>query len=290
MTQSDTLSPADLRTRLSDLVKTCDPTASTDFSRVPFQGNQVANLGSFDLEIQKDKKDPDANKIADYIRNKGELKNIVGLMNQTINIPYNIHVVTTSTNVGPIYNSDNKAINLDYQLMEIIFALYDQYYPKQSPENRLHYFNNVGRFLLYHELGHALIDAYHLPVLGQQEDAADALGAIIALNYIKNGYHVLLDAADFFSLMEKTAASKENAFWDEHALNKQRYYRLLCFAYGHNPKEVQASITKHHQTQLNEFIKERGDYCKEDYDTVYHDWMGFLKPYFKILPTQAQGQ
>lgn len=285
--QSDTLSPSILRTRMAALVKKCDSNASAEFTKVLFQEHKLLNRGTFDLEIKKDK-ESDANDIANYLRNKGQLKTIVSLMNQTINIPYPIHIVTTSAEMGPVYIPENKTIKLDYQLMEIILALYTQAYPKQSKENRFHYFNNVNRFLLYHELGHALIDAYHLPVLGQQEDAADALGAIISLNYNKRGYHILLDAADFFSLMEKAAPSSENNFWDEHSLNKQRYYRLLCFAYGSNPKEVREKIIKNYQNQLKSFLNERADYCKDDYQTTYGAWMVFLKPYFKILPNQPK--
>ena len=39
----------------------------------------------------------------------------------------------------------------------------------------------VGNVLstFYHELGHAMIDVMHLPVLGQEEDAADILSVIL---------------------------------------------------------------------------------------------------------------
>ena len=36
-------------------------------------------------------------------------------------------------------------------------------------------------FILYHELGHALIDQLGLPVLGREEDAADNLASIMMI-------------------------------------------------------------------------------------------------------------
>jgi hypothetical protein len=200
-------------------------------------------------------------------------------MNQNIKIPTNVPIIVTKTDRGPYYNRDTNTIYLDYQLMSIILLLYDRSYPNNSPENRWHYFNNVTRFLLYHELGHALIDLYHLPVLGQEEDGADALGAIISLNYLKRGYHVLLDSADFFNLMENAVGTEKSDFWDEHALNKQRYYRLLCYAYGKYPKQVTEKVHEYYQRDLDTFIQDRSDYCLGEYDNAYQAWMGFLTPY-----------
>src|SRR5688500_14135049 len=36
-------------------------------------------------------------------------------------------------------------------------------------------------FILYHELGHALIDLLNLPVLGREEDAADNLASVMMI-------------------------------------------------------------------------------------------------------------
>jgi hypothetical protein len=137
---------------------------------------------------------------------------------------------------------------------------------------------------LYHELGHALIDAYHLPVLGQEEDAADALSAVISLKYLPQGYQVLVDAADFFNLLDKVIGTDSSSYWDEHDLNKQRYYRLLCFAYGKFPKQVEQKIKYYYQSALNTFIEERSDYCHYGYNDIYFSWMLLLQPYLKPVP------
>ena len=142
--------------------------------------------------------------------------------------------------------------------------------------------NNVIRFSLYHELGHALIDAYHIPVLGQEEDAADALGAILSLNYLKRGYHVVLDTADFWRLLDTLPGrSDDRAFWNEHALDKQRYYHLLCYADGKYPADVKRKVKQYYGTELDEFLKDREAYCDMEYNDTYNSWMGILKPYLK---------
>ena len=78
---------------------------------------------------------------------------------------------------------------------------------------------------------------------------------------------------------DKLAGTQASLYWDEHSLNKQRYYRLLCFAYGNDPKNVEQKIKYYYGSGLNEFIKDRSDYCHDEFNTTYSAWMGLLKPY-----------
>lgn len=282
----DNLSPKELRFRSLALVKTCDPSAKLTNSQFIALNElaraqatrQISAKGRFILEI-KDDSNPDYNDIAKYLRKDGRLTEIVAALNQTIKIPYDIKIVTQTTGQGPYYINKDKTIYLDYQLMALVPKLYDKFHPKGSAENRHHYINNVNRFFLYHELGHALIDAYHLPVLGQEEDGADALSAVLSLTYLPKGFQVLVDSADFFLAFDKVAGTEAYAYWDEHSLNKQRYYHLLCFAYGKDPKNVEQKIKYYYGSGLNEFIKARADYCHDEFNTTYTAWMGLLKPY-----------
>ncbi|MEO7221025.1 MAG: DUF4344 domain-containing metallopeptidase, partial [Devosia sp.] len=54
-------------------------------------------------------------------------------------------------------------------------------------------------FTLYHEAGHLLVGELGLPVLGKEEDAADALAVILILKYTDDEierFNTLIDAAD----------------------------------------------------------------------------------------------
>ncbi len=93
----------------------------------------------------------------------------------------------------------------------------------------------------YHELGHALVDTLQLPVLGREEDAADTLSALLihdlweeeaAANMV---YHT---AGAFLAYAaEAEAGGYDLPYWDEHSLDMQRYYNLICLFYGANPDE-----------------------------------------------------
>lgn len=284
----DTLTPQIIRARSLSLVKKCDPTstltseqfANIEKSLVRQEAITVSDKGKFILEI-KDDPNPEYQKIADYLREYKGLNTIVEAMNNTLKIPYDIRIVTTTTGKGPYYTYAEKTIWMDYELMSIVLMLFDKYHPNESKENRDHYLNNLNRFLLYHELGHALIDAYQLPVLGQEEDGADALGAVISLKYIPLGYHVLVDAADFFKLLGQLVDEGESSYWDEHDLNEQRYYRLLCYAYGKTPDQTYKKVKHYYKSSLDTFIEERSEFCVDTYKSTYQDWMKLLKPYLK---------
>jgi len=281
-------SPQLIRARTLFLVKKCDPTSTltseqfaTIEKSIPNQeAMPVSDKGKFILEI-KDDLNPKYQKIADYLREYGGFNTTVKAMNNTLKIPYDIRIVTTITGREPYYTYDDKTIWMDYGLMAIVLALFDKYHPHGSKETRDHYLNNLNRFLLFHELGHALIDAYNLPVLGQEEDGADALGAVLSLKYIPLGYHVLIDAADFFKLLDHVVEKGESSYWDEHDLNEQRYYRLLCYAYGKSPDATQKKIKHYYKSALDAFIKERAEFCVDIYENTYQDWMRLLKPYLK---------
>lgn len=62
------------------------------------------------------------------------------------------------------------------------------------------------------------------------------------LHYFKNGPQILLDNTEYFDNAREAGACEENQYWDEHALNEQRYYRLLCYAYAKSPEYIEKQL------------------------------------------------
>ncbi len=100
-------------------------------------------------------------------------------------------------------------------------------------------------FVLLHELAHVVIGELKVPVLGPEEDAADYLAATALLNTTRNdpvSYQrastYLLAAAEGlrFSWAAGTARSAEQPYWNNHSLNIQRFYSIVCLLYGNDPK------------------------------------------------------
>ena len=145
---------------------------------------------------------------------KGTFKRIVKALNESLVIPYDIHIVMTNSTMGPFYSPSKKTITLDYNDERWSAEQYDANYPDSDKETRDFYLNNINLFSLYHELGHALIDAYNIPMVGLEEDAADNLASVMILYYFNEGPQILLDNADYFDHAREASASQENQYWD----------------------------------------------------------------------------
>jgi hypothetical protein len=129
---------------------------------------------------------------------------------------------------------------------------------------------------LFHELGHALVTMYEIPVLGKEEDAVDGLADVLLIEYVENGREMAISAADLFDLeSEDRVELSEEDFSDEHSLDLQRFYNTLCHVYGSDPETYKALPE---ETGLAD---DRTDSCVEEYNLLYNDWLALLKPYMK---------
>ena len=119
--------------------------------------------------------------------------------------------------------------------------------------------------IVYHEMGHALIDILNLPVFGQEEDAADVLSVLLIHDLYEEeaAAGIIYDAAFGF-----LGESQENepALWDVHGPDLQRYYTMICLFYGANP-DARAALAE--ELQLPE---ERAETCVEEFELAYDSW------------------
>jgi hypothetical protein len=133
-------------------------------------------------------------------------------------------------------------------------------------------------FVLLHELGHAAITQMGLPVLGKMEDAADSFAAV---RLIKVGSsfsnRVLTEAAEGWFLADRrdTKSGDKVAFYDEHGLNQQRAYQIVCYMVGSDDEKFKALAA---EVKLPE---ERQDSCAGDYSNAAYSWDLLLKPHLR---------
>ncbi|WP_300036000.1 DUF4344 domain-containing metallopeptidase [uncultured Roseobacter sp.] len=119
--------------------------------------------------------------------------------------------------------------------------------------------------ILYHEMGHALIDLLALPVFGQEEDAADVLSVLLIHDLYDedDATGIIYDAA--FGFLGE-AQENEPALWDVHGPDLQRYYTMICLFYGANPGD-RADLA----AELD-LPDERAETCEEEYALAADSW------------------
>jgi Putative metallopeptidase len=102
-------------------------------------------------------------------------------------------------------------------------------------------------YTLAHEMGHALFDILDIPLLGQPEDAADEFSAYMLLDLGNEEAHrfILGAAYSYANYMKNPRVTVSiTAFADSHGAPMQRYYNLLCMAYGADREMFQVLVDK----------------------------------------------
>ena len=88
-----------------------------------------------------------------------------------------------------------------------------------------------------HEAGHAVFDILKVPLFGREEDAADQFSVYIMLKMEKDeARRLILGNAYQYKgdLQSPTVSLPLKKFADEHGTPSQRFYNVLCLAYGAN--------------------------------------------------------
>ncbi|MCX8508649.1 MAG: DUF4344 domain-containing metallopeptidase [Rhodobacteraceae bacterium] len=137
--------------------------------------------------------------------------------------------------------------------------------------------------VLFHELGHAIIDLDDLPVLGREEDAADNLSALL-VNDVYDEPSVLEITKDVSGILQTFAANSEidsSLYADTHSLDLQRYYNLVCLIYGADP-DNRADFAK-----ALKLPDDRAESCAEEYDLANGSWGAFLGDLYDRAPGKS---
>ncbi len=97
-------------------------------------------------------------------------------------------------------------------------------------------------FAVAHELGHAMFDIFDVPIFGRQEDAADQFATFIMLQFGGGVAYRLVEGAAYGyhgyikNLRQMpTVTLPLAAFSSDHGSPEERYFNLICTAYGYDP-------------------------------------------------------
>lgn len=133
--------------------------------------------------------------------------------------------------------------------------------------------NNLIHIFL-HETGHALIDQFQLPVIGQEEDAVDAFATVEAMRMFDDAEGLLLDTADAMLIMDEQIEAFDIAdYFGTHDLDIQRGLRVVCHLYGLDPDRYGDIADQYEMPQ------ERRETCEEDAGLADDSWAVLLEPY-----------
>jgi hypothetical protein len=131
-------------------------------------------------------------------------------------------------------------------------------------------------FAALHEVGHGLISDLGLPVLGREEDAADAFATVAILEMKTEFTHrILVNAAKGWIISDRRSrdAGEGTVYYDAHGLDLQRAYNIICLMVGSDP-DLFDDLAR----EVN-LPPERQSTCVGDYSNASWSWNKALKPF-----------
>jgi hypothetical protein len=125
-----------------------------------------------------------------------------------------------------------------------------------------------------HETGHAVFDMLEIPFLGREEDAADQFSAFVLLHRAKEDARRLILGVAYLGskqAQQEMASMAQQA--DIHELPGQRYYNVLCMAYGNDPNLFADAIQYWHLPET------RAKNCRYEYLRYEYAFHTLIDPY-----------
>jgi Putative metallopeptidase len=154
-------------------------------------------------------------------------------------------------------------------------------FKRLSPEKRQQLTEFVAGnmlFVLLHEMAHATTTQLEIPILGKKEDAADFF-AVTRLIKLGSGFsdRVLVEAGKGFFLAGRrdTKTGDPVPYYDEHGLDQQRGYDVVCLMVGSGQDKYQ------HIADEANLPKSRQKSCTGDFADASGSWEMVLKPHLR---------
>jgi hypothetical protein len=236
--------------------------------------------GNFTVQYS-DVKNPQYAEINERFRQQHFLESVADELNASIAIPENVTITFRECGEpNAFWDPRSRSINMCYELMEQMTEDFKEV--AKTPQELNDMVGGAMTFAFIHELGHCLIDVLNLPSTGREEDAVDQLSTfvLVAMNGDEGEKMAISGAISWGIQYERLAKSGKtagdlNMIWaDEHSMNGQRFYNLLCWVYGHNPAKYSRMIN-------NPLPETRAVRCPMEYTKLATAWFKLLQPYLK---------
>jgi Putative metallopeptidase len=125
-----------------------------------------------------------------------------------------------------------------------------------------------------HETGHAVFDMLQVPFIGREEDGADQFSAYVLLHRAQeDARRLILGVAYLGSKQAEQETTSMLQQADIHELPAQRYFNVLCMAYGEDPVLFADAVQYWHLPE------KRAKDCRYEYLRYQYAFRILIDPY-----------
>lgn len=201
------------------------------------------------------------------------LEDLAAGLNRWISLPRDVTLTFAECDGDPnaFYDPDTRTVSVCFEFIEHLDSVFaaDDATPTEHESMVL----DATTFILYHEVGHALVDLLQIPVAGREEDAADGLATVMLADGTKEGAVAAINGA--MGLQDDAEELDETAFADAHSLGPQRLANVLCWVYGQDPRVFGYLVEEGHLPE------DRAEGCPDEFGRLSASWDRLLSPYLK---------
>jgi len=193
-----------------------------------------------------------------------------------LKLPHKFYLVTNECGkINAFYSSDVRAIILCYEFIDFIERIAPKPNDPPGEFNRDEVLIGATAGVMLHEGGHAVFDMLEVPLFGREEDAADAMASFIALQFNKDVARTVVRG---FAYVWKTFGNPKEwgDYSDEHGTSGQRFYNVLCLAYGGDPATFKEFVDK------GWLPKERAEGCASEYQQTRFAFTKTILPFVDL--------
>lgn len=202
------------------------------------------------------------------------LEEIAGELNKQLALPEDVTLSFDQCGeINAYYDPERRRVSLCYELLEDLYRVFEE--DAESQEELDDQVAGATVFVFFHELGHALVHVLKLPITGREEDAVDQLSTFLVTDGTEGGAASALDAAKSFYADAEAEEGGELEYWNEHSLNRQRFYNIICWVYGQNPERYASLVEE------GVLPEGRAARCGAEYEQIERSWTTLLRPHLK---------
>ncbi len=246
---------------LASLVAAAALAASPVAAAPPSKAGRAPATGLVRVEYQEPK-DPAHRPIYERVRDRKFLETFAEVLG-AIRLPHplTLRFAGCDGESNAWYDPDDRSVTFCYE-----FAAEIERGAEGSEKIGIPHEDAVGgamAYILLHECSHAVFNLLQAPILGREEDAADQVAAYTLLRAGKGVARRSLSGAAW--MYHRDASGRkldESDFADVHGLDVQRFYNVLCMAYGSDPDFFGFVVAN------GRLPKDRADGCAEEYAQV----------------------
>jgi hypothetical protein len=244
----------------------------------------LASEGPIHIEYEAPK-DPNLKETYDTMKERRGLETIRDLLSP-FRLPEDLYIKAVGCDGVPnayFFREDERAtIRICYEYVKEVKDKLPKEATKDGIEPRDAMLGQL-LFAVMHEFGHAAFDLYQVPVFGRQEDAADQFATYIMLQFGGEKAHRLIKGAAYsYDGFIKDLKDKPKvtvplaAFSSDHGAPEERFYNLVCMAYGWDPQIFSQVVEKGYLPE------HRAKVCKYEYGNVRFAFRKMITPHIDM--------